>query len=863
MNKINIIWIIGILLLTTSVFGALSSITPYEQWNFKNDYSGNVNGEYIYPYGDATRITGLFNNSVYFDGDADYIQNNSMTTSYADAHTTCVEFQINLSASDTVFFIGDIGISTCSNRIWKLQIDKSTGQIVIRYPQFEGGSTCSEFNWNTGYNIATNTPYFVCTQFNESNGKSGIYVNGTNVANTNNGGFPLPDPSTFPTDIFNFGGYSGLSNADIDGYIGNIILFEDELTPSEIEEVYNNGNICEYTTSWDCTGTPASPINFTITAKNNVTNNAITNFSAIVNGTTYTTTNGTITTTINSNDGYLTNITIYANNYFYNTTYTNYNTSTPLATYLNQAQLKINMYDLNNNIINGNFTAINGIQSITNLTGNTIYIPAIIGTNTIYINSTSHYNNSLPVNCTHTGTVNTENCNIYNMTNAYIKFNGSISGSDYQPICSIGGTTLNKYLTYYYSLSNTTQEINCDEYSTMRETNFNITYNGTVINHTQNVNEYYMHLNFSSAVNGTVTWQEENDAGQCCQIPAFADNDTDYNTTTFQYIKLTSAFKENDYVVVRFNEQGDNNSEAQYYEFYADSNNVLYDYIGVESDLNYVVWTNVLSYGDDPLEGATIKFMHYINNNPNMGYITQQRITQAMSGDAYQGTPIYVDYNKNYWITVSKTGYESYSTTWKAIDWQNDASLNIKLKPLPVTIADKYYIVGPTQHSNETGMVFIISAKDDTIYYYKTNLTSTYYRGELSNGGDAITLTNGVHYLNGQNVQLQIYSYNSTTGIYTQETTWNINYVDRTLQDYTENITQNSRFVGTILFIVVVLFASIIGMIINKDGMIDTGYYVFGALIFILGIIYTIFLPLTFIFGLTFIGDKIFSTTRD
>ena len=85
---------------------------------------------------------------------------------------------------------------------------------------------------------------------------------------------------------------------------------------------------------------PPSASNFTINAQDSYTGSSLSNFSAVINGTNYSTTNGTITTDILSNSTSLWDITVSsaeAGGYF-NRTYTDYNVSSNLLAGLHQSR---------------------------------------------------------------------------------------------------------------------------------------------------------------------------------------------------------------------------------------------------------------------------------------------------------------------------------------------------------------------------------------------------------------------------------------------------------------------------------------------------------------------------------------------
>lgn len=139
----------------------------------------------------------------------------------------------------------------------------------------------------------------------------------------------------------------------------------------------------------------APSVNFTVTARN-VDNVYLNNFSATINGTTYTTTSGTLNTNIIQNPALLLNITVLnaidnAGGYF-NHTFLNVNSSSSyLADNLYQAETRFVFKEaLTNNTLGGNLR-INNSASIYNLGVNYVYKLLAGNYDVIFINST-YYN---------------------------------------------------------------------------------------------------------------------------------------------------------------------------------------------------------------------------------------------------------------------------------------------------------------------------------------------------------------------------------------------------------------------------------------------------------------------------------------
>ena len=128
------------------------------------------------------------------------------------------------------------------------------------------------------------------------------------------------------------------------GFIDEVAIFDTALTSSEVEFLYASGSPTEE--QQYPFGDAAQ--NFTISAQDSYTSNALSNFSAVLENSThslsFSTTNGTINTEILDNSTSLYNITVSsleAGGYF-SRTYTDYNVSTNLQAGLHQAEITFN-----------------------------------------------------------------------------------------------------------------------------------------------------------------------------------------------------------------------------------------------------------------------------------------------------------------------------------------------------------------------------------------------------------------------------------------------------------------------------------------------------------------------------------------
>jgi len=162
--------------------------------------------------------------------------------------------------------------------------------------------------------------------------------------------------------------YTGTSG--LVGVLDELKYYNKTLTSTEISDQYNLGAGEQY----DCGGTepPVASDNFTITTKNIYDDVIITNFTATVNGTEYTTTTGTITTEIIENTGLINVVITDATDNdgaLFDRTYTNFDTVANLNAELIQSEISLDAQELiTNNSIDGVFkingTTVTGTQNL-------------------------------------------------------------------------------------------------------------------------------------------------------------------------------------------------------------------------------------------------------------------------------------------------------------------------------------------------------------------------------------------------------------------------------------------------------------------------------------------------------------------
>lgn len=189
-----------------------------------------------------------------------------------------------------------------------------------------------------------------------------IYLNGNLDGALN--GYSTINTSNQPTSI----GRRAFSTSQkfFDGKLDEIAIFNKTLNATEVAELYNSGSGLDYSLLTSQTGILS---NFSVTAKD-LEGNSINNFTAVINGSSYSTTSGTVISEIIQDSGSVT-VTIQDaidnNGYFFNKTATGIDTASNYEMEdLYQIEFIVNTREL--------------------WTNNTIQSPLIINSSTLTIN---------------------------------------------------------------------------------------------------------------------------------------------------------------------------------------------------------------------------------------------------------------------------------------------------------------------------------------------------------------------------------------------------------------------------------------------------------------------------------------------
>lgn len=207
--------------------------------------------------------------------------------------------------------------------------------------------------WNANYTIVfpTNVYSMVTMTMDGATRNISMYINGTLKYSA------IASPRSAGSGTSFNGVYIGRSSNPsgyFNGSIDSVTIWNKVINSSDLLQVYNSGAGIE------APFTIITATNFTITANDFYTSSALTNFSATVNGVTYTTTNGTIVTALLTNATSLYNINLSSteNGGYFNKTLNNVNVSSALATTLSQSTITFTATEkVSNNTISGvNFT---------------------------------------------------------------------------------------------------------------------------------------------------------------------------------------------------------------------------------------------------------------------------------------------------------------------------------------------------------------------------------------------------------------------------------------------------------------------------------------------------------------------------
>lgn len=334
----------------------------YASWEFESNFT-NASGNYTYDTKNIGR--GLINKSFNFDGMSNRISSSSSINVTSD-WTSCLWAKRSTDRPTTGAMLINGGTAA----------DGSTNRLRFH----ESSTTLTFVIYNTS---GTGTSGGAITHSSSIDGIFHHYCAGVNQStmwasfdgNVTSLGSILANPHQI--QYFSIGKNQG-SNIFWNGSIDNYERFNRSLTEEQVKTRYYAGlNSGRYNL-------------FTINASNNFTNASLTNITAVVNGTTFTSTNSRVITWFN--DTQVLNLTVNSTDSggFITKSFTNYNTATDLNASLYQVIAGCQATEkFTNNIINGTCSTPGAVS------GNPMYLQAgtypVTFTNSSYTSQTNNY----------------------------------------------------------------------------------------------------------------------------------------------------------------------------------------------------------------------------------------------------------------------------------------------------------------------------------------------------------------------------------------------------------------------------------------------------------------------------------------
>jgi hypothetical protein len=396
MNK-NIIIFLFIFLLTLQVAEAINLTNGLKHyWSF-DENTGTTAVDKMQSQNATLRYNTLWSSS----GKINASYNGTATTTWANVARVPDTLGDNYTIS--LWFNGNLAHDSSSPRVPGLFFREasSSGQFGLWLDGagwWEPGAVCF-FSAGTTHRLCStttswnaNTWYYVTITQEGSTGI--IYINGAYQKNLTT----MPSVAVSTTNTY-IGSRHGQNNdRGFEGRIDEVGVWSRALNITEISALYNSGDGFAY--PFEIPLPPTNDTNITLTAKNNITNGALTNFSInfSVGGVDYSfnTTNGTINTEILLNLSLLYNLSFDSmeNGGYYTSSYQNLNLS--LGTYEGALNPFFYLYS----VTYSNFSLISGNNYTRLLSYEYVYTcPDHIPTyRAVYINGSLNTNTSLSCN---------------------------------------------------------------------------------------------------------------------------------------------------------------------------------------------------------------------------------------------------------------------------------------------------------------------------------------------------------------------------------------------------------------------------------------------------------------------------------
>lgn len=202
-----------------------------------HDASGNSNHGALTNMDSTTDwVSGQFNSALDFDGSDDYVSLDTQASSSVlqmGAGAVTVSHWVKLTSTTdyrTIFFGGATGGATGYGTGFQ------TGSTNIRYETYGSSGGRQVFSINGG--ITLNQWYHIVAIFDGINNKMKLYVNGVEKDNRD-----ISDPGTVTySGTFAIGSHGG-AGWYLPGQIDDVRVYNYDLTPEQVKQIYNNGAI--------------------------------------------------------------------------------------------------------------------------------------------------------------------------------------------------------------------------------------------------------------------------------------------------------------------------------------------------------------------------------------------------------------------------------------------------------------------------------------------------------------------------------------------------------------------------------------------------------------------------------------------
>lgn len=590
--------------------------------------------------------------------------------------------------------------------------------------QFSRFSPSDDIQIGSTDTVTTNSWNHVFVTYNNATNTGTLYLN--NVTQGTDTCSVSDCPYDYGGSTFDFFQYP-TPEGRFDGVLDEFVMYSRVLSDEERYEVYyqglNNLGINE-------TESPGI-INFSLTATdlNGVT---INNFSAIINGTGYTTTTGTINTEIEQDSG-LVDITLEnatdSNGAFFNTSASNVDTASNYEfSNLYQVQADFQGYEIvSNNSIDGEFYLDNGSLAPLVFMADSYNITFV---NDSYYNLTEELsfsalqNETVPLLGVYSSLINVTVTNAYSGENLS-NFTGFIYSYNETYNETFNTTTGFVELPAIYGSYLLYAEV--DGYAVSEETNY---LNKTVSNVLENAtfglyssNSVYFNV-YDSETNVYITSN--------VSITLTGADENTYYTSTGKY--FLSNITDGNYTVKVVDVAG-NYSLSSYYITVADNSyQTLNTYL--TADAEQVVFTVTDSLTSASLEGATFSQSKLINAT----YTLIESKSTDITGKAQFN---YISTAK-YRFIISLTGYTSKTFYLDPILFSTytvslDPEISSDIEPQYSHVEIEFYPVNFTNNANNTLNV-LFSSFSGALNTYYLNMTyknkSAYFSGSNAYGSD-------------------------------------------------------------------------------------------------------------------------------